>query len=117
MKRRAFTLLEAVVSMGVLATAIIGMIEVISISYRASSSSLHLSQAVDIARATMETTAFSSADQSSHDPTGRYSIDVSRENKDLDLTLVVVNVTWNERGSPRTYRLERLVKVAKSTDE
>jgi prepilin-type N-terminal cleavage/methylation domain-containing protein len=109
-RRRGFTLLEALVATTILGAGIVGTLSVFSMCQRRTARTMHLDEAVDIAQSRMAITLSTPADRiaPAGGSIGRYQWAVSYAEKPYGLVQATVTVTWPEGGQPETYKLSQL---------
>jgi len=108
----AFTLLEVLVATTLLATGILGVLAVFSLSVRSASAAEHLDDAVQLAGNHLELAVAMPPDRLPpvSGNSGRYAWTINFTEKPEGLVLATVRVTWSEGGSPRAFQLEQLFK-------
>lgn len=106
-QRGAFTLLEVLVSLIVLAVGIMGIMAAVLAGSRAGSEALRLEEAVAIAQRELELATNKPADQLTEaaGSSGYFQWTVNYRNKPHNLVLASVNVQWRQQGEPRDYEL------------
>lgn len=106
----AFTLLEVLVSLIILAVGIMGIMAAVLAGSHTGSATMRLEEAVTIAQRELElatskpTGELTAATGSS----GYFHWTVNYANKPHNLVLASVNVQWHEQGEPRDYGLMRV---------
>jgi len=107
---RGFTLLEALVSMTILASSIVGITYSISQSSHAATRGIRLQQAVELAGNQLAM-AVARADADPVDEAGaddRFQWKIRFEEKDYGVILASVEVQWQEKGRSREYMLSEI---------
>ena len=109
---KGFTLLEVLVATTLLATGIVGVLGVCSLSVRAASASQHLDDAVQLASSHLELAVALPGErlQPVSDSTERYAWTVTFIEQPEGLVRATVSVTWIEGGRPQTFRLSQVFK-------
>jgi hypothetical protein len=98
------------VAMTVLAVAIIGVLQVLSLALQTAGHSSAVDQAARLAQSQLAL-ALSVDPTAARDEKGssdRFEYTVSFASKQTDLMLVSVVISWQERGQPQSYRLSEL---------
>lgn len=116
-KQKGFTLIEVLIALTILSVSVLSIIQCISLCSRNATKALRLSQATEIAQREMALTVMAKASSSpAADGDGVYQWKVETSEKEQNLKLVTVTVTWNERGETKEYNLSRLLNTGKDRE-
>jgi len=107
--RRAFTLTEALVSMTILATSIIGLTSAFNLASRASSQALRMSQAMEVADSRLRYLVGESADGvAASGAEGLFAWETRTRQLDSGLRLGTAVVRWMDQGQVRSVELSEV---------
>lgn len=109
-RRRAFTLLEVLVSMMILSVGILGVLRIFSMCVRANAHAANLEEAVRMAQnqLALATAASGQSLSPSQGTSGRYQWSLEYAQKSEGLVLALVTVQWTEQGQEQQFKLSQL---------
>jgi len=109
-RRRAFTLLEALVSATVFSVGIGGVMATLSLGLRAAASSQRVDEASAIASEKVELLVATPGErlEDAKGSQGPYEWTVAVAERQYGLVAASVEVRWQDRGEMQTYRLSRV---------
>lgn len=119
-KRRAFTLIEALVALGVLGTGILGCLAAIQLASNTSASARLLEGAVDLGNGQLNLAAAQATSKELADQqgvTGRYEWTVHFERPEEMIGTVTVTVAWLERGNAKSFVLKKAFLIQAGSAE
>jgi prepilin-type N-terminal cleavage/methylation domain-containing protein len=121
--RRGFTLIEVLATMVMLGIVLPVAMRGVSIALATASSARHRAEAAELASAQLDELV-ATGEWSATAPSGDFGSDypgytwtVQMQSRDYGVTEILLTVTWQERGQPRTLNLATMVSDVNTTGQ
>ena len=117
--RRAFTLIEALVAMFVMAVVVVGAMQALSLAERAGSQAERMDLVTSLAREQLERAVLVTSDNllPQSGESGAIRWDLTYSTKSAGLVLATVRVAYSDRGIHKTFILAQLFKPVSDLEE